>query len=155
MVEEFVDKLGGGLVVVSGPRFGPGQLAQTRLADMLPVKVDPSLRIRDRQPFALRRTAEAAQYDFMRLAHECRGEREAWNNLGPLALVPAGGAAAPVGHRPGRAPHGQVRGREDPAAAGGRPALRARRGGVHGLQRDVAAPPRATATATTGSSGGR
>ena len=68
MVEEFVDKLGGGLVVLSGPRFGPGQLAQTRLADMLPVKVDASLRIRDRQPFALRRTAEAAAYDFMRLA---------------------------------------------------------------------------------------
>ena len=84
MVEEFVDKLGGGLVVVSGPRFGPGQLAHTRLADVLPVKVDPSLRIRDRQPFALRRTAEAAQYEFMRLAGDAAENENAWNNLGLL-----------------------------------------------------------------------
>ena len=84
MVEEFVDKLGGGLVVVSGPRFGPGQLAHTRLADMLPVKVDPSLRLRDRQPFALRRTAEAAQYEFMRLAGDAAENENAWNNLGLL-----------------------------------------------------------------------
>ena len=84
MVEEFVDKLGGGLVVVSGPRFGPGQLVHTRLADMLPVKVDAGLRIRDRQPFALRRTAEAAQYDFMRLAQSVPENEIAWNNLGLL-----------------------------------------------------------------------
>jgi hypothetical protein len=84
MVEEFVDKLGGGLVVVSGPRFGPGQLAHTRLADMLPVKVDPGLRLRDRKPFALRRTAEAAQYEFMRLAGDAAENENAWNNLGLL-----------------------------------------------------------------------
>ncbi len=83
MVQEFVDKLGGGLVVMSGPRFGAGQLASTALADMLPVKVDPSLRIRDRQPFTLLRTAEAEQYDFMQL--EAGSENaKAWDNLGPL-----------------------------------------------------------------------
>lgn len=83
MTEEFVDKLGGGLVVVSGPRFGPGQLALTPLADMLPVKADPNLRIRDRQPFALRRTAEAAQYDFMQLEPGPENDK-AWENLGQL-----------------------------------------------------------------------
>lgn len=83
MVEEFVDKLGGGLVVVSGPRFGPGQLASTPLADLLPVKVDPTLRIRDRQPFPLLRTAEASQYDFMQLESGTENEK-AWEVLGPL-----------------------------------------------------------------------
>jgi len=29
MTKEFVSKFGGGLVIVSGPRFGPGQLAGT------------------------------------------------------------------------------------------------------------------------------
>ncbi len=83
MVEEFVDKLGGGLVVVSGPRFGPGQLASTPLADLLPVKVDPALRIRDRQPFLLVRTAEASQYDFMQLESGAENDK-AWEVLGPL-----------------------------------------------------------------------
>jgi len=83
MAEEFVDKLGGGLVVIAGPRFGPGQLAMTPLADMLPVKADPNLRIRDRQPFRLERTAEAAQYDFMQLEAGPENDK-AWENLGPL-----------------------------------------------------------------------
>ena len=37
MVKEFVGNLGGGLVVIAGPRFGPRELHQTPLADMLPV----------------------------------------------------------------------------------------------------------------------
>ena len=53
MTEEFVDKMGGGLVVLAGPRFGPGQLSLTPLGDMLPVKVDPNLHIRDRRDFTL------------------------------------------------------------------------------------------------------
>ena len=40
MAKEFVGKFGGGLVVIAGPRFGPGQLADTPLAEMLPVVVD-------------------------------------------------------------------------------------------------------------------
>lgn len=84
MTAEFVDKLGGGLVVVAGPRFGPGQLASTPLADLLPVKLDPNLRARTRQPFLLHRTAEAAQYDFMQLDAAGPENEKAWNNLGPL-----------------------------------------------------------------------
>lgn len=82
MTQEFVEKLGGGLVVVAGPRFGPGQLALTPLGDMLPVKVDPTLHLRDRkQPFVLRRTAEAAQYDFMQLDTPGPDNDRAWANL--------------------------------------------------------------------------
>jgi hypothetical protein len=85
MTEEFVDKLGGGLVVVAGPRFGPGQLALTPLGDMLPVKVDPNLHLRDRpQPFLLRRTAEAAQYDFMQIDSPGAENDRAWANLAGL-----------------------------------------------------------------------
>jgi len=85
MTEEFVGKFGGGLVVVAGPRFGPGQLAETPLAELLPVKVDPGTRLRDDQEFLLRRTSEAPQYDFMRLGSSDAENERAWSNLGPLS----------------------------------------------------------------------
>jgi hypothetical protein len=67
MTKEFVEKFGGGLVVIAGPRFGPGELADTPIADMLPVVLDPDGRIRDDREFTLRRTPQASQYDFMNL----------------------------------------------------------------------------------------
>jgi len=85
MTEEFVGDFGGGLVVVAGPRFGPGQLAHTALDDLLPVKIDPNARARDRQPFQLHRTTDAPQYDFMQLGQSGRENEKAWENLGPLA----------------------------------------------------------------------
>jgi len=89
MTEEFVRNFGGGLVVVCGPRFGPGELADTPLAKMLPVIVDPTARIYDRRSFRLRLTGSARQFDFMQLGsgNAAAGEREnrkAWDNLGPL-----------------------------------------------------------------------
>ncbi len=84
MTEEFVRNFGGGLVVVSGPRFGPGQLADTPLARLLPVKVDPGARLFDRQPFRLRLCAAAGQYDFMQLGANQRENQQAWDNLGLL-----------------------------------------------------------------------
>src|SRR5262249_22260313 len=48
MVKEFVGKFGGGLVIVSGPRFGPGQLTSPPLAEMLPVTADADARRQDR-----------------------------------------------------------------------------------------------------------
>ena len=84
MAEEFVGNFGGGLVVLAGPRFGPGQLAETKLDELLPVKIDPAARFRDRQPFLLRRTADAAQYDFMQLGDHGAENEKAWGNLGPL-----------------------------------------------------------------------
>ena len=84
MTKEFVGKFGGGLVVVSGPRFGPGQLAGTPLADMLPVVVDSGAKPREAHSFALQLTSEAAAIDFMQLGSDERESALAWNNLGPL-----------------------------------------------------------------------
>jgi hypothetical protein len=84
MTREFVNKFGGGLVVVSGPRFGPGQLAGTALADMLPVIVDPGGKPRDERSFALHLTEMADAYDFMQLGADERESTLAWSNLNAL-----------------------------------------------------------------------
>ncbi len=84
MVKEFVGQFGGGLVVVAGPRFGPGQLAGTPLEELLPVKVNPQGQPRQARPFRLQLTAEAEQYDFMQLGSTQAEHRKAWDNLGPL-----------------------------------------------------------------------
>jgi hypothetical protein len=82
LVKEFVGKFGGGLVVVSGPRFGPGQLASTPLAEMLPVTVDADARRMDRA-FPLRLTGAANQFDFMQLGNDEAENQKAWQNLEP------------------------------------------------------------------------
>lgn len=84
MVKEFVGKFGGGLVIVSGPRFGPGQLASTPLAEMLPVVVEPDSRRQDRSEFSLRLSSGAGQFDFMQLGNDEEENKKAWENLGPL-----------------------------------------------------------------------
>lgn len=84
MTKEFVSQFGGGLVVLAGPRFGPGELAHTPLADMLPVVVDPDARIRDDHEVRLTLTPYAAQYDFMRLGRNDFENTKAWTNLGKL-----------------------------------------------------------------------
>lgn len=84
MTREFVDKFGGGLVVMAGPRFGPGQLAESPLADMLPVIVDPNARLRDDRPFVMQLTPFASQYDFMQLGTPGSAELEPWSNLKKL-----------------------------------------------------------------------
>jgi len=90
MTEEFVRNFGGGLVVVSGPRYGPGQLAGTEIEKMLPVRLDPDAvgspgsRIEQEQPFRLALTSSAGQFDFMRLGSDDEENRKAWDNLGPL-----------------------------------------------------------------------
>jgi hypothetical protein len=84
MTKEFVSKFGGGLVVLAGPRFGPGELADTPLADMLPVVVDPDARLRDEREFNLQLAPGAAQVDFMRLGETHEENQRAWQNLGQL-----------------------------------------------------------------------
>jgi hypothetical protein len=86
LVKEFVGDMGGGLVVLCGPRFGPQQLAKTALADLLPVAVDPAARVRDQEPFNLQLTAQAAEFPFMQLgAGSTLPEmQKAWDTLGPL-----------------------------------------------------------------------
>ena len=86
MTKEFVSEFGGGLVVMAGPRFGPGQLAKTPLADMLPVFVDPDARPRDDREFrpVITEMGRLAQYDFMNLGQTEEETQMAWENLGRL-----------------------------------------------------------------------
>lgn len=84
MAKEFVSQFGGGLVVMAGPRFGPGQLAETPLADMLPVVVDADGKRRDDNEFRLTLTPVAGQYDFMRLGATDAENLKGWNNMNKL-----------------------------------------------------------------------
>jgi hypothetical protein len=84
MTREFVEEFGGGLVVIVGPRFGPAELADTAIGDMLPVVFDSARRPRDDQPFELALAPEAALIDFMQLGADDAENRKAWNNLGRL-----------------------------------------------------------------------
>jgi hypothetical protein len=87
LTKEYVGNLGGGLVVIAGPRFGPRELHQTPLAEMLPVIIDPSAEMRTApaQPeFRLRRTPHAARYPFMELGATEAESSRAWDNLGKL-----------------------------------------------------------------------
>jgi hypothetical protein len=84
LTREFVEEFGGGLVVIVGPRFGPAELAETPLGDMLPVVFDGVRRPRDDRPFELALTPEAALVDFMRLGADEAENRRAWKNLGRL-----------------------------------------------------------------------
>ena len=83
MLREYVGKFGGGLVFLAGPRFGPQELRDTRLADMLPVVIDPSARVRDND-FRLQLTPAARQYDFMNLGEGDEENTMAWDNLGEM-----------------------------------------------------------------------
>ncbi|MDA0285073.1 MAG: hypothetical protein O3B86_17120 [Planctomycetota bacterium] len=82
MVKEFVGKFGGGLVVMAGPRFGPGELASTPIAGMLPVIVDPDGQFRDDHEFELQLTPLASSFDFMRLGESDVENAKGWKNLG-------------------------------------------------------------------------
>ena len=87
MTKEYVEKFGGGLVIIAGPRFGPGQLAETALADILPVTVDPDGRLNDAKEFRPRLTADGLVEDFMKLGSNPTDGAEnqrAWDNLGKL-----------------------------------------------------------------------
>lgn len=86
MVKEFVDKFGGGLVILSGPNFGPGELASTPLADLLPVRVIPGGKFVDsgKQGFLPRLTDASLEFDFMQLSADQNENRSLWARLGPL-----------------------------------------------------------------------
>jgi hypothetical protein len=86
MVKEFVDKFGGGLVILSGPNFGPGELASTPLADLLPVRVIPGGKFVDsgKQGFLPRLTDASLEYDFMQLSGDQAENKSLWARLGPL-----------------------------------------------------------------------
>ncbi len=81
LVERFVRDLGGGLVVMAGPRFGSEPLHDSPLARMLPVILDPQAPIRDAQAFSLQRTSRAREFMFMQLGDSPEDNERAWANL--------------------------------------------------------------------------
>lgn len=85
LLKEYVRDLGGGLVVIAGPRFGLRELAQTPIAEMLPVVIDPQARPRTDKPFLLRRTPLAAEEPYMRLHENAQENERAWNNMQGLS----------------------------------------------------------------------
>ena len=82
MVKEFVGRFGGGLVIISGPRFGPAQLLSTPIGDMLPVIPEQNSRPRAKREFRPRLTEDAASIPFMQLGDSPQEHLRAWNNLG-------------------------------------------------------------------------
>ncbi|MEC7565636.1 MAG: hypothetical protein VX738_08125 [Planctomycetota bacterium] len=80
---EYVERFGGGLVVIAGPRFGISSLQGTQLAEMLPVVVDRSLQPKPSQ-FALALTPEAAGNPFVNLGDTAEENMLAWTNMGDL-----------------------------------------------------------------------
>src|SRR5439155_17925262 len=69
------------------PRFGPRELYQTPLADMLPVIIDPNAELRsapDHPEFRPRLTPHAGRYSFMQLGADSAESGRAWDNLGKL-----------------------------------------------------------------------
>jgi hypothetical protein len=86
MLHEYVSEFGGGLVVMAGPRFGPNELAKTKIADMLPVVLDPAARIRVGD-FQMQARPEARDVPFMNLGGtgDANENRKAWRNMGRLS----------------------------------------------------------------------
>lgn len=82
-LKEFVERFGGGLVIIAGTRFGPAQFADTPLAELLPVTLDDV--VRSEEPaFHPRLTAAADETDFMRLSPNREANNASWQKLGPL-----------------------------------------------------------------------
>lgn len=81
MVDEFVHKLGGGLVVIAGPRFGPRELIGTPLENMLPVKLDAEYSLKADREFKPRLTPMATSYPFMKLGETDVETSKAWDNI--------------------------------------------------------------------------
>lgn len=84
MVKQFVGVFGGGLVVIAGPRFGPGELAGTPLEEMLPVLVERGSKLRDSHEYRLTLTPQAEQYPFMTLGDNEAENNRAWGLLNRL-----------------------------------------------------------------------
>lgn len=84
LVKEYVGTHGGGLVVIAGPRFGVRELADSPLADLLPVTVDPNAKLRDERDFVPRLTPFASREAFMKLGESDVENARAWLNLGSL-----------------------------------------------------------------------
>jgi len=96
LLVEYVRDFGGGLVVIAGPRFTATSLSKTKVAEMLPVILDPTKgpRIDD---FRLRLTPPAGEEEFMVLADQGGPNEKAWDCLGELPWYQPVGYLHPQG----------------------------------------------------------
>jgi len=84
MTKEYVSVFGGGLVVITGPRFGLNELADTPLADMLPVIIDREARVDDQREYLPSLSPHSLRYPFMQLGDNDAENAKAWSNMGRL-----------------------------------------------------------------------
>ena len=158
MVKEFVGKLGGGLVVIAGPRFGPQRNAsdaagrhaaghcrsEGRAADRPAISRSSACGSR-RMPAAISSCSSA------RTTSKTRRPGTTWASCRGISRWRCSTARAR--RLPGRASDRQCARRQDAAAADRRSAVRQGRSGLSRLQRNVAAAAASTARSITGSSG--
>lgn len=71
-LRQFVTEAGGALIVVSGPRFGAGQLIKTAVGRLLPVDLQPAAEPII-APFEPRPTADAERFSFARFGDNASG----------------------------------------------------------------------------------
>ncbi|GIX03263.1 MAG: hypothetical protein KatS3mg113_0269 [Planctomycetaceae bacterium] len=81
-LRQFVEEFGGGLVLLTGPRYGPGVWQGTPLEEMLPVRFERLIRPRHVPPFRWHLTAYAALYDFMQVGTH-PDDMQVWQQFGP------------------------------------------------------------------------
>jgi hypothetical protein len=97
---EFVDKFGGGLLVISGRRFNPAAYKGTPIAKMLPVELDDrngastgSGRDDATAPIKVDLTPAGQSSLFMRITDRQQDNAATWGKLSPIYWVaPVGGA---------------------------------------------------------------
>ena len=90
MIAEFVDRRGGGLLMLGGPRaFSEGGYAGTAVADVLPVVLDPSLREKESPLMRLdvRPTRAGAASAVTQVAGSEAASMERWNTLPSVTAV--------------------------------------------------------------------
>jgi hypothetical protein len=85
LAREWVSDFGGGLVFLSGPRFGLSHLTSSSLAELLPVVPDPEYRARAAVEFRPQLASQALSFDFIRLGGSESEAAKVWDEFGPLA----------------------------------------------------------------------
>lgn len=86
-IVDFVDNLGGGLLIGAGPRHGLRSLRGTSVTRLLPVVLaeDDGRRAGPAtEPFRIRLTPEGAQHSVLRMEGDSRQNDELWKQLSPF-----------------------------------------------------------------------
>jgi uncharacterized membrane protein len=85
MIAEFVDRRGGGLLMLGGGRsFSEGGYAGTAVADVMPLSLNPSAREPQLARLTIRPTRAGAAHGITQIAQTEAASAEKWNFLGTL-----------------------------------------------------------------------